>query len=489
VTVSPIDRAIDFWKPLMGAPGVLELARYVGPDDPPLRGINAVRASTDARPYRVVHGKSEFALFAAVQPLDAVPPAAEVVAEIRDGSGAHCSYVLWFPGQKSVVVPFDPNAAVEALWREEYVPPAKRTVLPRSLLSVYYAVKPLIPTALKTRMRGTMAQRAEAAEQFLGWPTDQSLDELQRLLLKLILMASDRLSLRFAWFWPDRHPWAAVLTHDVETGAGLANIPRVVEIEQQRGLRSSFNLVPLDYEIPESVLEGLRDGGFEVGVHGLTHDGLLFSSWRTFSNRVERINEYAHRWNAVGFRSPATYRNLDWFHMLEFEYDSSVSNASRFEPQPGGSASFFPYQVDGMVELPITVPQDHTLFGLLEQGDAGTWLRTLQEIRDANGMACVLAHPDPARGYIGLAENEDHYVALLDALAASDAWIPLPRDLARWWRARASAQLDDIEDVPGMALGTAVLDSSGGIEIVPPSVSGPRHVSGQDHTPEDPDER
>ena len=51
-------------------------------------------------------------------------------------------------------------------------------------------------------------------------------------------------------------------------------------------------------------------------------------------------------------------------------------------------------------------------------------------------MACVLAHPDPDRGYIGLTENEAHYASLLDALVDSGAWIPLPRDLARWWRAR-----------------------------------------------------
>ena len=105
-----------------------------------------------------------------------------------------------------------------------------------------------------------MARRAQASDHFLEWPTDRSLDLLQRLLLELILMASARRELQFAWFWPDKHPWAAVLTHDVETGAGLARVQVVADMERQRALRSSFNLVPLDYEIPDSMLENLRDG-------------------------------------------------------------------------------------------------------------------------------------------------------------------------------------------------------------------------------------
>jgi hypothetical protein len=124
--------------------------------------------------------------------------------------------------------------------------------------------------------------------------------------------------------------------------------------------------------------------------------------------------------------------------------------------------------------VPITLPQDHTLFELLEQTDATTWLTCLEHIKDANGMACVLAHPDPGGGYIGSAQNEPHYARLLDAVAASEAWTPLPRDLARWWRARALARPTEIGDIEGISFGTAILDPSGRLEIVPPSDGGRR---------------
>ena len=95
------------------------------------RGINVWRTDSDPRPYRVVDGETQFSLFAAVHPIEDVPPSAEVVADIYDPSGRHYSYVLWFPQEESVVLPFDPNAAIQAFWREEYVPAASALLLPQ----------------------------------------------------------------------------------------------------------------------------------------------------------------------------------------------------------------------------------------------------------------------------------------------------------------------------------------------------------------------
>jgi hypothetical protein len=475
VAVSPIDRAIGFWKPLMDPPDLQALARYRDPGQPLLPGMNVLRTDSEARAWRVVDGDTVFPLFAAVHHIQDVPPAAEAVAEILAPSGDHYSFVLWFPSEHALVVPFDPNDAIDSFQLEKYVPRGDRTALPRPLLAIYYRVaKPLLPSAVKRGLRRVMARRGLASPSALAWPVDDSLDLLRRFLLRMILIASGRRELRFAWFWPDRHPWAVVLTHDVETASGLANVERVTGMEIDRGLRSSFNFVPRDYEVPPALLGTLDERGFEVGVHGYTHDGLLFSDWQTFQERVPVINEFARRWGASGFRSPATYRRLDWFHLLEFEYDSSVSNTAPCEPQPGGCASFFPYPVDGLIELPITLPQDHTLYELLEQSDASAWLASLARIEAAYGMACVLTHPDPSAGYVGHPGNAAYYRVLLDAVAASEAWKPLPRDLARWWRKRATTPMDKIGGIEGMSFGTAVLDPSGRVEIVPPSGGGPQ---------------
>lgn len=478
MTGGPLDHTTDFWKPLIDSGELESLAVYRDPGSSRSPGLNVWRSDAAPSGYRVADGDAQFSLFAGVHPIPDVPDAAESIAQVLDRSGALYSHVLWYPREGCVVLPFDPIAAIEALWRETYVPVGEKTVLPQSVLTAYYLAKPMIPTGVKGRLRRRMARRALAADHFLDWPSDDSLDALQRLMLRLILMCSERDRVRFAWFWPDQRPWAAVLTHDVETGAGVARVSLVAEMEAKRGLRSSFNFVPLDYETPDSLIGALRADGFEIGVHGLTHDGLLCSKWSTFMDRLTAINERARIWEASGFRSPATYRNLEWFQLLEFEYDSSVADTAPLEPQPGGCGSFFPYLVGELIELPITLPQDHTLFGLLGQTSAGVWRDNLRRIRAANGMACLLTHPDPDTGYIGMPQNEAHYVGLLDDLADSAAWCPLPRDLARWWRARAAVAPDRIGEVEGVTFGSATLDASGRLQILPPSATPAKHIAG-----------
>ena len=161
-------------------------------------------------------------------------------------------------------------------------------------------------------------------------------------------------------------------------------------------------------------------------------------------------------WNASGFRSPATYRNQEWFHLLEFEYDSSVSNSARFEPQPGGCASFFPFPLGGLIELPITLPQDHTLFGLSGTDRSRHMVDQLaaDQRRERHGMRARPPRPR-TRATSGWPRMKHTTPALLDALVDSEAWVPLPRDLARWWRARAMAPPEQIGSIEGISFGTA----------------------------------
>jgi hypothetical protein len=464
LNVGPLDHALAFWKPVGDPQALLDVGRYCAVGERVSRRVSAWRVGGEPARHRVVYQGSEFALFAAVHPIASPPPAAEVVAEILDEQGRAHSYVLWFPEEQSVVIPFDSDSAVEAMGLEKYVPESEQTVLPKPLLSAYYRARSAVPPVLRAGLRKVVTRKARAARPFLNWPSDRSTDLLLRLLLQLTLMALGQERMSFVWFWPHRRRWAAVLTHDVETARGLARIPRVMALEQARNLRSSFNLVPRDYEIPGSLLGQISDAQFEVGVHGYTHDGLLFSSWPTFLDRVGLINECGRRWGAAGFRSPATYRNPEWFHLLEFEYDSSMADTSPYEPQPGGCGSWFPYRIGEIVEVPITVPQDHTLFSVLGQSDHQGWLSKLAEIRDANAMACMLTHPDPGKGYLG--DNEAHYDRALQFIAQSDAWTPLPRDLVGWWRTRESLPLGRGEGTDGASLGLARLNADGQLEIV-----------------------
>ena len=170
--------------------------------------------------------------------------------------------------------------------------------------------------------------------------------------------------------WPDDNKFALVLTHDVEHKKGYDRVVALMEMEKELGFVSSFNFVPeRDYVVDKSMLNMLKDNNFEYGVHGLYHDGKLFSSKEIFLKRAKRINRYLNDWNAVGFRAPAMHHNLDWIGELNIDYDLSTFDTDPFEPQPDGVGTIFPFWVSnnhhkrgGYVELPYTLPQDFTVF-------------------------------------------------------------------------------------------------------------------------------
>ena len=59
-----------------------------------------------------------------------------------------------------------------------------------------------------------------------------------------------------------------------------------MNLERDHGFSSCFNFVPEgEYRVPDAVREMLR-GGFEVGIHGLEHDGKLYSSKAKFAAKA-----------------------------------------------------------------------------------------------------------------------------------------------------------------------------------------------------------
>jgi hypothetical protein len=259
--------------------------------------------------------------------------------------------------------------------------------------------------------------------------------------------------------WPQGKKFAFVLTHDVESSAGLAKCRSLMQLEMQHGFRSSFNFVPEgDYRVPADLRHELTACGFEVGIHDLKHDGHLFASHRGFKQRARRINGYAREWGVSGFRSGFMLRNLDWLHDLDVDYDASTFDTDPFEPQPDGRHTIFPFWVprpndhclsphqaagncsaNGYVELPYTLPQDSTLFLLLSEKTTEIWCRKLDWIAAHGGMALIDTHPDymsvdgcslkngeyPIELYKGLL----HYVS---SRYADEYWPALPREVAAY---------------------------------------------------------
>ena len=246
--------------------------------------------------------------------------------------------------------------------------------------------------------------------------------------------------------WPDKKRFALVLTHDVDTETGQQKSRDLMELEEIPGFRSSFNFVPERYEVDPDLRQTLTEKGFEVGVHGLNHDGKLYESRKTFIERAGKINKYLKDWNAIGFRSPAMHHNLEWIHDLDIKYDASTFDTDPFEPQPDGVGTIFPFWVQGnnnqkgYVELPYTLPQDFTLFVLMKEKNINIWKKKLDWIVEQGGMALVNTHPDYMHfdgGKPGIEEYPSYYYQeLLEYIKRKykgQYWHVLPKEMARYW--------------------------------------------------------
>jgi hypothetical protein len=333
----------------------------------------------------------------------------------------------------SLLLPFDPNEACLMLLSERYAGVAQsRRGLKRGAMRAYYRFRPAMPRSFQIWLRRRYSV-VQARTAFPRWPAETALDDLQHwLLASLAAVAGEPVP----WLrpWPQGRAWALVLTHDVETLMGLGNIAPLRGIEESLGLRSSWNFVPRRYEVPDELVRSLVDDGFEVGVHGLYHDGRDLESLATLRARLPAMRSYAERWGAVGFRSPATHRRWEWMSMLGFEYDSSYPDTDPFEPQGGGCCSFLPYFNEDMVELPITLAQDHTLFVILQEESDARWIEKTELLRQRGGMALLNVHPD----YMLEPHRLAVYRRYLERYAGdSSLWHALPREVNAWWRRRS----------------------------------------------------
>lgn len=303
------------------------------------------------------------------------------------------------------------------------------------LKSIYYAVaRPLLPTWVRPLLR-KVYHPAEDVQSALGWPVEDRLVRFQFDLLQGVMARLGQDSLNIVGLWPGGNRFACVLTHDVEARPGHDFVRRVMDLEEKYGFRSSFNFVPEGYKVDAGLLDEMRARGFEIGVHGLKHDGRLFASRDLFEERATKINAYAKEWGAVGYRSPMTHRNPEWMQALAIDYDLSFFDTDPYEPMAGGSMSIWPYFIGRFVELPYTLMQDHRYLEVLAQRSPDLWLQKVDFIEEHYGMVLLNSHPDYLLKPGGMAV----YEALLAALAQRrDCWRALPREAAGWWRRRAA---------------------------------------------------
>ncbi len=308
---------------------------------------------------------------------------------------------------------------------------------------LYYLVKPFLPRSLTRRLR--RFSRASLRSSFpLEWPIEPRYARFQWELVRHLLERRGQSAFPYIHFWPAGYRYALVLTHDIETAAGQAHARAVADLDARYGFRSSFNFVPERYRVDRGLAEDLRARGFEIGIHGLKHDGKLFKSYPEFMRRAARINHYLTEFGAVGFRAPLTHRHPEWMQALEIEYDLSFFDTDPYEPIPGGTMSVWPFEIGRFVELPYTLVQDYTLTAVLGETTPRLWLRKIDFLESYSALALLNTHPD----YLRSPATWGIYSQFLETMSKRTGyWHALPHEVAGWWRARSRAA--SLDTLPG----------------------------------------
>ena len=313
-----------------------------------------------------------------------------------------------------------------------------------AIRNMYYTVRPLLPVAVRKQVQ-RLYLRGWDKRPFPTWPVDRTVEEILEGQLVREMKSSGVTEVPFIWFWPDGTDSAVIMTHDVETKAGVEFCGQLMDLNDSFGIKSSFQIVPEGrYPVTPRFLEQIRERAFEINVHDLNHDGHLFRERAEFLRRAERIMHYKREFRADGFRSAVLYRNVDWFDALNFSYDMSIPNVAHLDPQRGGCCTVFPYFIGSLVELPVTTTQDYSLFNIINEYSTRLWRQQISLIREKHGLINIIVHPD----YVIDKTARSVYAELLQHLADlrenERAWIALPGEVASWWRMRSEMTLTNV---------------------------------------------
>jgi hypothetical protein len=318
-----------------------------------------------------------------------------------------------------------------------------KEVLTRSgfITKLYYLIRRALPVSLRRRLQKAYFRDWEMLP-FPAWPVDFTVDSLHQELLRLLMETGGVKKVPFIWFWPEGASSCLIMTHDVETAVGRDFSSQLMDLDEFYGIQASFQVIPEKrYKVSDEYVAEIRSRGFEFNIHDLNHDGRLYRERHEFNRRAARINRYIHDYGCRGFRAGSMYRKQDWYDAFELSYDMSVPNVAHLEPMRGGCCTVMPYFVGKIVELPLTMTQDYSLFHILEDYSIEVWKQQLALIRERNGLISFIVHPD----YLVDRRAREVYQSLLDYLRETVAreriWAALPGDVDLWWRARSQMSL------------------------------------------------
>ncbi len=254
-------------------------------------------------------------------------------------------------------------------------------------------------------------------------------------------------------FWKHGKSYAMVITHDVETSRGLHNgAKQLLRVEKEIGVRSTWNIPSDRYKISGETLRDLaRDG--DIGAHDTLHDGRLILS--QFEQKIERARQAKEKLERLsgthvqGFRAPLLQHSgelLTAIGKAGYEFDSSTPSWETVSPtssKPHGTGTVFPFQYNGVWEVPVSLPQDHQLTRIrklsINEAVSDT-IAAASHIQALGGACILLVHPDYE---YALSDNLGDYRRLIESFHSDPTCdLMTMKQMVSWWKTRDASSID-----------------------------------------------
>jgi hypothetical protein len=340
-------------------------------------------------------------------------------------------------------------------------------------------------------------------------------------LRRAVLAVAGRRPVRSLAPWPERHRWAALVTHDLDVVdrwalfsllrmAELANkrawelvgrvgralrrnvrrdpvhraIQSILQLEAHHGIRATWFVLSADPTIrsmlsgdstyrtdgaaARRILTALSHAGHEIGLHGsfaTVHDPAIMSAQRRSLVRLTEGPVVGVRQHFLRMRPGATQQ-----HMVAagFEYDATWGFADRNGFRLGVADLVPAWDARRAAVLPLDVVplvwMDRALSKYAGVEEPGRWIEDARELvrecKAVEGCWTGLWHPNTTEA-LGFPGAEPAFVSLLQALADDRPYFASAHKLVQWRRFRRSVRAARVS-----ADGRVALTTSGGHRTV-----------------------
>lgn len=237
----------------------------------------------------------------------------------------------------------------------------------------------------------------------------------------------------------------------------MQRISRCVEDLSAQGCSPTFFVPAVVVRRNLDFFKLLQDCGCELGAHGFQHVDLTSYPPEQAHQQLKRAVEFMqiHGFLIEGFRCPYLSSSDELIHSLEpdlFNYSSNQAITWKIEggveekagttftridrfykPLPAEFIPRLPWIQEGVVEIPVCVPDDLQLYdGLGHSIDeiTGEWISLLKETHHRGELFNLMFHPELS------AKFEDPYLAVLRAARqiSGKIWVTRLNEVGRWWR-------------------------------------------------------